>query len=177
MTVITEPITTATYAKQALVVLSAAPANAAAVTTAELTAGVNISCHHFGDWWPTASTDGVAHQRKMCQTSVTEGKGTTTWTLPALTYSANPQTSGTVGGAGNQAFDVLIPGTSVIVLKFIGVDSKTQPVSTNAYQAFYVDLADRVWAASADDAGGEAQITQAVFFTAGHSGPVDGKVA
>lgn len=177
MTQLPMPSTTSVFGKQSIVALATAPANPAAITTAELTAGENISCHIFGDWYATAETEGTSRSRKGCETQVTQAKGTTTWSTPALSYSANPQTVGTPGGDGNEAYEALEPDSVVYLVKFLGIDGKEAPGSGDAYQLFPLDLGPRVWAASTDDAGGEASINQAAFFAPGYSEPVDGVVA
>lgn len=177
MTMLPMPSTTATYGKQSYVVLASAPASLAAITAAELTAGENITCYNFGDWFATADTEGVARQRKACETQVTQAKGNTTWSVPGLNYSANPQTIDTPGSAGNEAYEALVPDSTVYIVKFIGVPGREAPGAGDAYQVFPLELGPRVWAPSADDAGGEAAINQAAFFAPGYSAPVDGVVA
>lgn len=169
-----EPETTDVFARQAYIVLPAMPADLDSVTAAELAAGENISCHLYGDWWATAETEGVTRQRKACSTQAPQGKGTTTWSTPTMSYSYNPQTVSTPASAGNEAYEALEDDSQVVLLKFIGVDPKTTPPTGTDYIAYPLDLGPRVEAASADDAGGEASITQAVFLQAGYSSPVRG---
>lgn len=177
MTQLPMPATTATWGQQSYVVLSSAPASLTAITAAELTAGENVSCYLYGDWFPTADTEGVSRARKACQTQVTQAKGNTTWQTPPLSYSANPQTIDTPGSAGNEAYEVFEPDSTVYVVKFIGVPGDEAPGAADAYQVLPLDLGPRVWAPSQDDAGGEASINQAAFFAPGYSAPVDGVVA
>ena len=173
-----EPETTDVFARQRYVVLSAMPADLAAITVAEINAGENISCHLYGDWWPTAETEGVTRQRKACSPQAAQGKGTTTWSLPGLSYSYNPQTVSTPGSDGNEAYEALEDDDQVVVVKLIGVDPKaTVSAAAEDYIAYPVDLGPRVEAASADDAGGEASINQAAFLQAGYSSPVRGVIA
>lgn len=173
-----EPETTDVFARQRYVVLAAMPASLSAITAAEINAGENISCHLYGDWWPTAETEGVTRQRKACSPQAAQGKGQTTWSMPGLTYSYNPQTLTPSGAAGNEAYEALGDNDQVVLVKLIGVDPKAATSTAgDEYVAYPIDLGPRVEAASADDAGGEAAINQAVFLQAGYSEPVRGVVA
>ena len=174
---LTLPETTKSYGNQRLVVLSSVPSDIDGATITEILAGDNITCHMVGDWWPTASTEKVTRQRKMCQTRTTTTLGTTTHEVPALRYTANPQTANAPGGDGNEAFDALAEGASVFLVQILGLPGNTLPVATNKYRLFPVDLGPQVWAASADDAGGEFVITQEVSISEGYDEPVDGVVA
>jgi len=170
-----EPETTDVFARQRYVVLSAMPASLTAITAAEIAAGENISCHLYGDWWATAETEGVTRQRKACSTQAPTGKGVTTWSTPTLSYSYNPQTVSTPGSDGNEAYEALPGDDQVVLVKLIGVDPKAATSATgDDYIAYPLDLGPQVEAASADDAGGEASITQAAFLQAGYSAPVRG---
>jgi len=177
MTILQMPTTTKTFGNQSLVVLADIPAAPAAVTSAEATAGENISCYMVGDWWPTATTEKVAKQRKMCQTKTSQSLGTTTHEAPALVYTYNPQTVGTPGGEGNEAYEALAEGTTVALLQRIGKAGNTPVAATDAYRLVVVELGPQIPGASADDAGGEATITQEVAYATGYDEPVDGVVA
>ena len=173
-----EPETTDVFARQRYVVLSAMPTNLAAITAAEINAGENISCHLYGDWWATAETEGVTRQRKACSTQAPQGKGQTTWSLPGLNYSYNPQTLTPSGSDGNEAYEALEDDDQVVLVKLIGVDPKASTSTAGEeYIAYPIDLGPRVPAPSADDAGGEASINQAAFLQAGYSAPVNGVIA
>jgi hypothetical protein len=173
-----EPETTDVFARQRYVVLASMPADLEAITVAEMAAGENISCHLFGDWWATAETEGVTRVRKACSTQAPQGKGTTTWSTPALNYSYNPQTIDTPSSAGNEAYEALPSDDQVVLVKMIGVDSKASASTAGeGYIAYPLDLGPQVESPSSDDAGAEAQITQAAFLQAGYSSPVRGVVA
>lgn len=172
------PETTKTFGQQSAVVLSTAPASPAAVTTAELTAGKNITMHLLGQWFPTAATDKVTRQRKMGQTKTTPSLGTTTWDAPALQYTMNPQTVGTPGSAGNEAYEALPEDAVRYLVLFTGVPGDTAPAATDAYQIIGFETGPQVRGQSADDAGAEAIVTQEIAFLEEYSdGPVDGVVA
>lgn len=171
------PETTGSYGQLSLVILTVKPTDLTAITAAEITAGENITCHMVGDWFPTASTDKVARQRKMCQTKTTQALGTTTFDTPALQYTANPQTAGTPGGDGNEAYDALPEGATRYAVLRLGKGGQTALAAADAYQVFPIDLGPQVWGASSDDAGGEFVINQEVAFAEGYDGPIDGVVA
>lgn len=171
------PETVGSFGNQSLVVLTTKPANLAAVPLAAITAGKNITCHMYGDWLPTATTEKVARQRKMCQTKVTQSLGTTTHEVPALQYSYNPQAVGTVGGLGNEAYDVLPEGATVYLVQRLGKSGTADLVATDKYRLFPVELGAPVPGVSSDDAGGEFVINQEIAFADGYDGPVAGVVA
>lgn len=171
------PETTKSYGNQRLIILSAAPVSLTAVTAAEATAGDNITCHMIGDWWPTASQEKVTRQRKMCQKKTTTTLGTVTHEVPALRYTANPQTVGTPGGDGNEAYDACTPETTVYAMQILGLPGDTAAAATNAYRLFPIDLGVQVWGTSADDAGGEFIVTQEVSLAEGYDEPIEGVIA
>lgn len=175
---ITMPETTDSFGNLSLVVLTSAPASLdAASLVADLASSENISCHMIGDWWPSATTNKVSRQRKMCQTQITQALGQTTHETPALVYTYNPQTVGTPGGAGNEAYEALPEGATVYLLQRLGKPGTSALAAGDAYRLFPVELGPQVPGASAEDEGGEFVINQEVSFASGYDGPVDGVVA
>ena len=170
------PETVDSYGNLSLVVLPTKPANESAVTSTELGAGENITCHMIGDWFPTATTNKVDRQRKMCQTKVTQALGTTTHETPTLQYTYNPQAVQAAGGAGNEAYDVLAEGATVYLVQRLGKDGNTAVGTGDAYRLFPVDLGPQIPGSSSDDEGGEFVINQEVSFASGYDGPVEGVV-
>ena len=171
------PETTDTFGNLSLVVLSAKPTDLTAATVANLTAGENITCHQVGDWWPTAQTNKVSRQRKMCQTSVTQALGTTTHETPALQYTYMPQQVGTPGASGNEAYEALPEGAVRYLVQRIGKDGKSALVAGDKYRLFPVELGPQIPGTSAQDEGGEAVINQEVAFAPGYEEPIEGVVA
>lgn len=170
------PDTTGSYGNQSLVVLSAAPADLEAAAVAALTAGENITCHVYGDWFPSATTNKVSRQRKMCQTKVTQALGTTTHETPALQYSYMPQSVGTPGADGNEAYEALPEGATVYLVQRLGKEGKSDFVAGDKYRLFPVELGPQIPGTSADDEGGEFVINQEISFADGFDGPIDGTV-
>lgn len=170
------PETFDSYGKISLVALSVKPANLAAVPLAAITAGKNISCHQYGDWLPTATTEKVSRRRKGCQRKTTQALGTTTHEVPALQYSYNPQGVGTAGAAGNEAYDALPEGATVYLVQRLGKDGDAELVATDKYRLFPVVLGPQIPGASAEDAGGEWVINQEVAFAPGYDGPIPGAI-
>lgn len=171
------PETTGSFGNESLVILSAKPADLAAITPTELAAGENVTCHMVGNWLPTASVDKPARQRKMCQTKTTPALGVSTYDTPALQYTANPQAVGTAGAPGNEAYEALPEGATRYAVVRLGKGGRTALAADDAYQVFPIDLGPQVWGVSSDDAGGEFVINQEVAFADGYDGPVDGIVA
>ena len=172
---LTMPETEKTFGRQSFLVLTAEPADTAEMTTTEATAGKNVTCHLIGSWFPTATTEKVAAQRKMCQTKTQQRLGSTTWDAPALQYTYLPQLVGTPSSPGNEAFEALPEGAIRYIALFTGVPGDTAPVATDAYQLLGVRLGPQVRGQSADDAGAEASITQELEILSEYTdGPVDG---
>ncbi|MCM0622719.1 phage tail tube protein [Nocardioides bruguierae] len=171
------PDTTSSFGSQSLVILTSEPASLTAITAAEVTAGDNITCHMVGDWWPTAATAKVSKQRKMCQTKTATALGETTWDTPTLMYTYNPQSVGTPGADGNEAYEALAEGTTVWLVQRLGKSGTSDLAAADAYRVIPVELGPQVPGTSADDAGGEFVISQEVAFADGHDAPVDGVIA
>lgn len=174
---VTIPESTSSFGNLSLVILSAEPTSLTAVTTAQITAGVNVTCHMFGDWLPTATTNKVDRQRRMCQTKTTQALGTTTHETPALQYSYNPQSVGDAGADGNEAYEVLPEGAVVYLLQRLGKSGTSDLVTGDKYRLFPVDLGPQIPGVSSEDEGGEFVINQEVSFADGFDGPIDGEVA
>lgn len=174
---VSSPPATGSFGNISLVVLSALPADLAAIPLSAITAGKNISCHHFGDWLPTATTEKVTAKRKMCQTKAAQRLGTTTHETPALQYSYMPQLVGTAGAPGNEAYEALPEGAVVVALQRLGKGGTTDLVATDKYRAFVLKTGPQVPGVSQEDAGGDFVINQDTAFASGYDGPVDGVVA
>lgn len=175
MTIIQMPETTKTFGQQVLLVLSTEPEDPTETTEAEVAAGDVIACHLVGSWFPTATTEKVATQRKMCQTKVTQKLGSTTWDAPALQYTFNPQTVGTPAQPGNEAYEALPEGAIRYLELFTGIPGNQTPDDGDAYQLLGVRLGPQVRGQSSDDAGGEATVTQELEILSEYTdGPVDG---
>lgn len=170
------PVTTSTFGNQSLVVLTTKPADLTAITAAAITAGINISCHEVGDWWPTATTNKVSLARKMCQTNTVQTLGETVHDAPALQYTYIPQLVQTPASAGNEAYEALPPGVSRYLVQRIGKGGTTVLASGDAYRVLAVETGPQVPAASANDASGEAVINQELGFLGGYAGPVSGVI-
>lgn len=174
---LTLPETTDSYGKISVVVLTTKPTNLASIPVASIAAGENISCHLYGDWMPTASTEKVSRQRKMCQTKITQSLGTTTWETPALQYSYVPQSVGTPGASGNEAYEALPEGAVVYAVQRLGLDSDAAYTAGEKVRVWPLELGPQVPGTSSEDAGGEFVINQETAFASGYDGPVDGILA
>lgn len=174
---ITAPPTTGSYGNMSLVVLSSVPANLSAIALAAITAGKNISCHHLGDWLPTATTEKVTAKRAMCQTTVPQRLGSTTHETPDFQYYFNPQQVGTAGAPGNEAYEAMPEGAVVVAVQRMGKGGKTDFVAGDKYRAFVLQLGAQVPGVSQDDAGGDFVINQSSAFAPGYNQPILGAVA
>lgn len=173
---ISMPATTSSFGNESLVILSALPADPAAATLIELTAGENITCHMVGDWYVPAETNKVARQRKMCQRKTTEALGVSTWQPGDLTYTYQPQEVSTPGASGNEAYEALPEGSTVYVVQRLGKSGTTLMASGDDYILWPLELGPQVPGPSADDEGGEFVMTQACAFAPGYSEGIAGTV-
>ena len=174
---VSSPPTTGSFGNISLVVLSALPANLAAIPLSAITAGKNISCHHFGDWLPTATTEKVTAKRKMCQTKAAQRMGITTHETPAFQYGYMPQSVGTAGAPGNEAYEAMPEGAVVVAIQRLGKKGTTDLVATDKYRAFVLQLGPQVPGVSQEDAAGDFVINQDSAFASGYDGPIEGVVA
>lgn len=172
MTILSTPETELSFGAQSLIVLDTKPAGLAtgAVTAAEATAGVNISLHVVGSWFPTASTDNAATQRKMGAKKTASILGVSTYTLPDLTYTHLSQKADTE--PGNEARAACVPGAIKYLLLRNGVPGDTPVAADDRGKIIPVQFGPQVESQSADDAGGEETITQSVGFAPGYDEPV-----
>lgn len=174
---LTMPETTDSFGNISLVVLTTKPTNLASIPLASITAGKNVSCHVYGDWLPTASTEKATRQRKMCQTKQTQSLGSSTWETPALQYSYIPQSVGTAGASGNEAYEALPEGATRYGVQRLGKASGSAFVAGDKIRLWPLELGPQVPGVSSEDAGGEFVINQETAFASGYDGPVDGVVA
>jgi hypothetical protein len=175
MTLLSTPETENVFGFQSMLVLETEPDDPTETTDSEAAAGTNITCHLIGSWFPAATTEKVAAQRKMCQTKTRQKLGATTWDPPALQYTMVNQSVGTPGAPGNEAFEALPEGAVRYLELFTGIPGNAEPDDGDAYQLLGVRLGPQVRGASADDAGGESTVTQELEILAEYTdGPIDG---
>lgn len=171
------PPTTGSFGNISLVVLPSVPADLSSIALSAIAAGENISCHHFGDWLPTATIEKVTAKRKMCETKAGQRLGVTTHETPAFQYSYLPQAVGTAGAPGNEAYEAMPEGAVVVALQRLGKGGKTDLTAGDKYRAFVLQLGPQVPGVSQEDAAGDFVINQETAFASGYDGPIDGVVA
>lgn len=165
------------YGNLSLVILAAKPASLTSPTSAEVAAGKNVTCHQFGDWLPTATTEKATRGRRMCQTRQGQSLGSTTYETPALQYSYDPQAVGTPGAPGNEAYEICPEGAVVYALQRLGKGGTTDLVATDKVRVIVLELGAQVPGVSQDDAGGEFVINQETALASGYTAPIDAVIA
>lgn len=175
MTLLPIPPTEDSYGAQSLVVLTTKPASLAAPTVAEMTAGINISMHVVGSWYPTADTDRASTERKMGATNTVEKIGSSTHKLPTLTYTHIEQAVDTA--PGNEARKALPEGAIVYLALRNGVPGNTAIATGNRGRFYPAKLGPQIPSQTKDDAAGDDAITQELGFAPGYTAPVPFVVA
>lgn len=173
---VTEPPVTASLGNISIVMLSTIPANLASIPIAAITAGKNVTCHTYGDWLPDASINKVNTKRKTCKKTVPQRLGTATHNIPALQYSYMPQSVGTAGAAGNEAYELLPEDAIRVAIIRLGKDGETDLATGDKYIARVIQCGPQVPGVSQEDEGGDFVINQEFGWAPGYSEPINGVI-
>lgn len=177
---ITLPETTDAFGNISLVVILSKPLSLSAVSLATdlgSSAAKNITCHTVGDWMGTATTEKSARARKLCQTKQSTALGTTTWDAPTIQYTYKPQSVGSSGTSGNEAYEAMPEGSERYLLQRLGKVGTSAIALGDKYLLWPVELGAQVPVMTTQDAGAEFAINQEMAFISGYDGPIPGTVA
>lgn len=151
-----------------LLVLSTAPADAAELVIAELTAGEIITCHIYGDFSATPTENVGSAPRKMCSRTSPQQFGEVTYPINDIQYSYVPQELGTPGAPGNEAFEALPPGTEKWLVEAPGLDGRTVPfVAADLGNVYHVKCGIQRRGRTGDGEFDEFSITQSFIMADG----------
>lgn len=173
------PETTDAFGNISLAIITAKPASLVAVSLATDLATANaenISCHTVGDWLGTATTEKAARARKLCQVKQSQALGVTTWDTPTIQYTYKPQSLGTPGANGNEAYEAMPEGAARYLLQRLGKPGDSALAVGDAYLLWPVELGPQVPAMTTQDAGAEFAINQDMGFQPGYDEPILGVI-
>lgn len=162
------PTTVKSQGNTVLIALATPPANPAAPTKAELNAGEFIICHIYGDFVATPAQNVGEGPRKGCTRVVPKQFGNVTYDISDIQYSYNPQELGTPGAAGNEAFELLAPGTELYLAEGVGLDGKTDALATgDVVNLYHVETGEQRRGRTGDGEYDEFSVTQSLVMVDG----------
>lgn len=151
-----------------LIVLSTAPASTTTITAAELAAGEVITCHVYGDFAATPTENIGTAPRKMCTRTSPQQFGEITYPINDVQYSYVPQSLGTPGAPGNEAFEALTPGTEKWLVEVPGLDGRGTSFGAGALGNLYnVDCGIQRRGRTGDGEFDEFSVTQSFVMADG----------
>lgn len=140
-------------------------ADLSAVTTAEITAGTNISCFLMPEWDGAQATQNSGESRRFCSKEGFSRLGRTAWSIAPLQYTYLPQELGTGGNAANAVYEALTEDTTGYVLLFYGLAGDSTPASGDVYDGFPVECGVQVKDARGSDEFAPLTVTQTLGVT------------
>lgn len=141
-------------------------ADKTAPTVAEVTAatGFNLSCSLFGDQEDvSATTEKVTLPRRLCETETYESNGPTSYSMPDLQVSFDPQAA--AASDGKKAWETMTDGATGFLVRRQGVDATTDFQSGDFVDVVPVQLGTKVPSKTGTGADGVYAFTQAVSIT------------
>lgn len=158
----------------------------AAVTVADGTApklateidaatSVELSCFLLANGWnPDASTAKGTKPARLCSKTQQEQLNRTTWTIPDLMYSYDPQADD--AAAENKAKALLVEGARIAVVERRGPDAQDEPFAVgDRTRTFFLELGPQIDSGDLTDENGEFYIKQSAVLVG--EAPVHGVVA
>lgn len=122
---------TKSLANTVVVFLTTPPAAPTGIPTlAEVNAGLQASCHIFGDFNPTSEQATGEGPAVMCDEFSETEFGRTTYAPVEVMYSYMPQDLGTPGADGNELYEALEPGATLTAVVLHGISGKTEALAT-----------------------------------------------
>lgn len=128
----------------------------------EIDAGtsVDMSCFLLNNGWnPDATTAKGTKQPRLCSKTQQEQLNRTTWTIPDLMYSYNPQEDDT--DPDNAAKALLTEGTRVYFVERRGLDAQDDAMAVgDRTRTFLLELGPQIDSGDLTDENGEYYIKQ-----------------
>lgn len=122
------PPTSKSLGRKSVVFLDTAPAATTGIpTTVEVSAALFGSLHLYTPFNVTPTQNTGEGPRKLGATSVPTENGLVNYPAVEIQYSYKPQALGTPGAAGNELYELLVPGTQITV---VVLDDKAGDISS-----------------------------------------------
>lgn len=148
----------------------AAPSLATDVNAAS---SVEITGHLFAAGWnPSGSQGKGSRAARLGSTSTRDSLNRAQWTAPTLQYVYDPTADD--AAAGNEAKELLVEGTEVVLYERRGLDADTALIATHRVRVHHVRVGAQIPMGDAADENGEHFISQETEYI---SDPVDGVIA
>lgn len=178
MTVLPMVETTSSYGTKNFVVLTTEPTSLTAITLAEANAGDEITCHLLPAGVLFPATQGtVTPTRHECQTVVADRLGLANYGVQEVAYSVNPQTLGTPGSAGNEAYEALPKDAERWIIARYGVANGVAKAAGQAYTVYHIKTGEQRLSESDTGEAGEYVVNQAWELIGASAGKTDGVFA
>ena len=161
--------------KVVAVVSVAAPAAPKLATEINAATSVDMSCYLMAAGWnPDATTAKGTKPDRLCSKNKREQLNRTTWTLPDLMYSHDPQAND--AAAGNEARELLQEGAEIDFVERRGLDAQSDAFTVGErVRTFKLLLGPQIESGDLTDENGEFYIKQTVVLVTDE--PVYGVVA
>lgn len=166
MTAPTRPAGVKTFGKQNWIFVPTIASQAAPTATEINSAsGLDLSGYIYAEEFEGANVDTtrVSAPRRVSDTVIYEGIGTSTWTMSDLVYSFDPQAAALSNG--KKAYEKLTEGTSGYLVRRFGVDRNTTPAAGQFVSVFPVTFGPQVEDEVGDGENAEVAIRQSVAIT------------
>ena len=143
-------------------VTSIANPDAPKLTEINATSSLDISCMIGATGWKPALTQNKGNvARRICSKNDRQVLGASTYELPNLLYSNNPQ--GAAASDGVKASEKLVPGTTGWIVERLGLDSIATDWAVGQFaNVWNVTLGDQIDEYDLSDEFGEFWISQAL---------------
>ena len=155
---VTFPEAVSSQGRKKVVILSTAPADNAALTTTEITAGVEATMYFLGNFAPAGSQNKGNAPRRVGERAQLQALGNATYESPTLSYVHDP--AGADDDVANAVKTVLPEGGVVWIGERAGIDVDTAFASADRYRIHHLRLGEQWFAPSGDDEFAIEQVTQ-----------------
>lgn len=169
---LTFPEAVTSRGKKKVVILTTEPAAPAAITAAELTAGIEATMTFLGNFAPGGSQNKGNGPRRVGERSQLQRLGDATFEAPTLLYMHDPQ--GATTDEANKVKTACAVGAEVWIVERAGIAVETGFASTNKYRLHHLELGEQFFAPSGDDEFAIEQVTQETGYL---TPPIAGAVA
>lgn len=144
-------------------------------TEIEAATSVDISCYLMDSGWnPDATTAKGTKANRLCSKSEQEQLNRTTWSIPDLMYTYDPQAADEA--PGNEAKELLAEGSLVYFIERRGLDAQDEVFAVgDRTRTFLLRLGPQIESGDLTDVNGEYVIKQSVSLET--DAPVAGVVA
>lgn len=161
-----KPALVTAYGKESWGFVPTATVTAPTVAQLTATAGLNLSCLLFGDQEGiTSETEKVTLPRRLCETTVYQSNGPTTYTMSDLVAVFQPQSA--AASDGKKAWETLLDGTTGYLWRRQGITATADVASGQFVDLIPVEIGPATPSRTGDDAS--------AVFTSVHPVSVTGK--